>query len=557
MVLPGDALSQWLQQRHASVVRGSLVRLTPSGLPQVSSTLDSHPVRVLLPVLRGGQAAVARAVLDGTQSPELALRVQAVSSQAERVRQMERLVTMLTVAEATRTDPARYPAVLPVLESFVVTLPGDQVPVAAPAAQYELWCDVMPWCPTSLAQARRSTADAPSTTVARVLPLVRTVQAVHEHLNVVHRDITPNNVLVDAAGRLLLADWGIAHTVASDQTSTHTQLVGNRGFSLPPEMLGGNPSVGRFTDAWYLGCVLVWMLTGQPPGPRHGPDLLPDGLPGGPAGADLGLVVQGLCAPDPRQRMSLAEATSRLDRLVQLAGPADWEPAPPAEVVRPGAPTPPSQQLASPPSPVAGRRRLPGWVVVGVGALLVAATVVGWSLKRHADNVVADPSPTVLSCWDDLSVGRCPNIGSKTLLKTFPVKADAPEPECYEAETPDDPEYLGMGNWFDHCIWPDEDTQAQVIPFRDHEAMAGFFLRHEFEQDVAAVPSFVDGPRGPVFSQPVDETMNVAYCYDELPVCMLVSGTPDTITQTTDRFDVMTVDEARQLNEVLTDSAEL
>ncbi|MCL2849640.1 MAG: phosphotransferase, partial [Micrococcales bacterium] len=235
-MLSGDALSQWLQQQHITVVRGSLVRLGPSRLPQVSAGVDSHPIRVLLPVLRGGQAAVARAVVDGTQGPELALRVQAISSQTERARQTQRLVTMLTIAEQTRANPVRYPSVLAVLESFVMVVPGDQLPVGTTAAQHELWCDVMPWCPTSLARARDDVlAPGPSAAVARLAPLVRTVHAVHEHLSIVHRDITPNNVLVDPAGRLLLADWGIAHTVTAGQTSTSTELVGNRGFSLPPE----------------------------------------------------------------------------------------------------------------------------------------------------------------------------------------------------------------------------------------------------------------------------------------------------------------------------------
>ncbi len=325
IVLSGDVLSRWLQHRAGTVVAGSLVRLSPSGLLRVSSVTDSRPVRVMLPVAHGGQAAVSRALPEGHGGPALALRVQAVSSEQEKARQMERLVAMLTVAEAARTSPATYPAVLPVHESFVVAVPGPEIGITGPTAEHELWCDVMAWCPRNLATYRAEAGPAaqePRTVAARLLPVLTTVQAVHDSLNIVHRDITPYNVLVDEAGRLLLADWGIAHAVAADRTSTHTQMVGNRGFSLPPEMLAGDSAVGRYTDAWYLGSLLVWMLTGQPPDP-HGQ--LPSDLPEGPDGERLVAVAQGLCQPDPHRRMDLSEAAEQLSSTV---GPGWVPPAP-------------------------------------------------------------------------------------------------------------------------------------------------------------------------------------------------------------------------------------
>ena len=559
-MLSGDALSQWLQRQHTGVVRGSLVRLTPSGLPQVSSALDSHPVTVLLPVLRGGQAAVARAVPAGAEGPELALRVQAVSDRAERVRQMERLVTMLTVAEATRADPARYPAVLPVLESFVVTLTGDQVPVAHPAARYELWCDVTPWCPTSLAHARRDDgASAAPTAVAQILPLVRTVLAVHEHLNVVHRDITPNNVLVDAAGRLLLADWGIAHTVTGGQTSTRTELVGNRGFSLPPEMLAGDQAVGRYTDAWYLGCLLVWMLTGQAPGPRHGPGLLPPGLPGGQAGDYLDGVVQGLCEPDPRRRMPLAEALRRLDHLA-LAGPADWGPPQTVRQTGPAAaahtsPAGPghvaagrlaTEQRVEPVARASRRRWRPVAAVVGA-VVAAAAVVVGWHVT-HQDAGVASPSPTATSCWDDLAAGRCPDVDANVLANAFPVKDGVPEPDYaeYTVDIDADPGDPG-GNWIVDVEWADEGLAAYLDWYPDSAGVVEHYQRYGYEQDAAGVPGFADGPGGPTFSLAHGQTLSVAYCYAEAPICLETAGTPDTITRTTDRFGSLTSSQIRYL----------
>ncbi|MCL2466436.1 MAG: protein kinase [Micrococcales bacterium] len=560
-MLSGDALSQWLQQQHTRAIRGSLVRLGPSGLPQVSSTVDSHPLRVLLPVLRGGQAAVARVVVDGTQSPQLALRVQAVSSQAERVRQMERLVTMLTVAETTRAGPARYPAVLAVLESFVMALPADQVPLAAAGTGHELWCEVMPWCPTNLAHARDDVlAAGPSAALARLVPLVHTVHAIHEHLNVVHRDITPNNVLLDPAGRLLLADWGIAHTVGAGQTSTRTELIGNRGFSLPPEMLVGDQSVGRYTDAWYLGSLLVWLFTGQPPGPRHGPAMLPGGMPGGQAGAGLDVVARGLCTPDPRQRMGLAEAAHRLDQL-RGAGPSEWGPAVPAP------PAPQSSATvtlavapATPPPPQAVRRWKAFWVPVAVAVALVVVAVgaaAGWRLA-HPTNVeprtgasTSTGPPAKPSCWDDLSAGRCPDVDVWDLGGAFPVKPEVRPPDCSGRDiedTPGDP----SGNWLMTCEWTSETgDQSRAVSlewFRDTESVAEHYRVHSmFEDTDNNAPPFPDGPDGPVYYRTAGPGILVAYCYAELPVCLETQGDPKVIERTLERFMSLTSREAARL----------
>jgi len=335
-------LSQWLQRLHGSVVQGPLVSLSRSGLLRVSESQLSRAARVQLPVVHGGQAAVVK-VVDETGA-HLALRVQAVSSAEEKSRQMERLVNMTTVASAARERPDRFPSVLPVVESFVLVVPGDQIPVTGADPEYELWCDLMPWCPGDLNGWARATPVGgrhPGAVLGAFVPMAATVHAVHEDLGIVHRDITPNNVLVDERGRLLLADWGIAHGLAVGQTSTYTQLVGNRGFSLPPEMLAGDPSVGRYTDAWYLGSLLSWMLTGQPPGPQHGPDWLPPGLPGGPAGEQVQAVVRGLCWPDPRGRMDLGRAQTLLTEAAagraSMTGP--FTPAvPAAPAVGPTAP---------------------------------------------------------------------------------------------------------------------------------------------------------------------------------------------------------------------------
>ena len=81
---------------------------------------------------------------------------------------------------------------------------------------------------------------------------------------VIHRDLTPANILLSADGSVKLADFGIAKLdgAADDLTATGT-LVGTAAY-LAPEQLEGGPIDAR-TDIYALGGVLYSMLCGRPP----------------------------------------------------------------------------------------------------------------------------------------------------------------------------------------------------------------------------------------------------------------------------------------------------
>ncbi|MCL2092414.1 MAG: protein kinase [Micrococcales bacterium] len=508
---PGVVLSQWLQHRAGTVVAGSLVSLSPSGLPRVSSTVDSHRLRVMLPVSHGGQAAVCMAVPDGYDQPRLALRVQAVASGRDKTRQLDRLVATLTVAEAARADPATYPAVLPVLESFTLSLPSTELTTTGgttgPSGPTELWCDVMAWCPTSLASTGPADRD-PRTVATQIFPLLTTMQAVHDNLGIVHRDITPHNVLVDPAGRLLLTDWGIAHTVAADRTSTHTQIVGNRGFSLPPEMLAGETTVGRYTDAWYLGSLLVWMLTGGTPGPDG---RLPPDLPGGPLGQRLAAIAQGLCWPDPRQRMPLPEAVRRLTQ----PQPTDtvWAP-PPAAVTAPHA----LGALGPDPDPPAAphRRRVLATVLTCIVTLAIGVTIgVLWPTANDdagTPTTSQPPDPAPDPTYPPFS-------GLATAFTAFPLVEGDP-PDCSQVD-PADYVPAGAQEVF-RCVWSDIDA-AVVFLSRWKTSPQGADAWRNLDQKITETAwSLSDNPqkaRGPDFSWTTD-VQHYAQCYVDLPYCI-------------------------------------
>jgi len=90
------------------------------------------------------------------------------------------------------------------------------------------------------------------------------VHATHA-AGIVHRDIKPQNILVDGSGRGFLGDFGLARDVASRPLTVEGRLVGTPVYMAPEQVQGKQEAVGPQTDVYGLGATLYHAITGRAP----------------------------------------------------------------------------------------------------------------------------------------------------------------------------------------------------------------------------------------------------------------------------------------------------
>jgi serine/threonine-protein kinase len=139
----------------------------------------------------------------------------------------------------------------------------------------------------------------PKLAAALVRDVAHALQHAHKRF-VLHRDVKPANILMDANGRPRLADFGIARRLDVEPTSTH--LAGSLPY-MAPEQLHSPRDLDVAVDVYGLGAVLYEILTGQPPAAGESPSEVmknvlerdppaPRSLPGG---ARIDLDLETIC----------------------------------------------------------------------------------------------------------------------------------------------------------------------------------------------------------------------------------------------------------------------
>ncbi|MFD3613515.1 protein kinase [Streptomyces atroolivaceus] len=173
----------------------------------------------------------------------------------------------------------------------------------------------------------------PEATAAIGADLADALAHAHE-TGIVHRDVKPSNILLDARNRPHLADFGISRLLdATAHTATGT-LIGTAAY-LSPEQVLGEP-VGRPADIYALGLVLLECLTGRleyDGGPLeaaiarlHRRPVLPHCLP-----EQLSILLRDMTALDEQDRPTAHHCARTL---MALAGEAHIAPGPSAPVTR-------------------------------------------------------------------------------------------------------------------------------------------------------------------------------------------------------------------------------
>jgi len=145
--------------------------------------------------------------------------------------------------------------------------------------------------------------------LAYAIEIARGLTVAHAR-NMVHRDIKPQNVLIDAEGRAKLTDFGISRQLEQDGMTATGRVLGTTDYVAPEQAMGR--AVDPRSDIYSLGVVLYEMLTGQVPfqadsqvgvAMKHVNEELPDVQQRRPeVSAAAALVVERATTKDPEQR---------------------------------------------------------------------------------------------------------------------------------------------------------------------------------------------------------------------------------------------------------------
>jgi serine/threonine protein kinase/tetratricopeptide (TPR) repeat protein len=103
---------------------------------------------------------------------------------------------------------------------------------------------------------------SPEEAVEIMQQVCRALEAAHS-VDVIHRDLKPQNIMRDKTGRILVMDFGLARTLEGDGMTQSGALVGTMEYMSPEQALG--KPLDQRSDIFALGLIFYEMLTGQMP----------------------------------------------------------------------------------------------------------------------------------------------------------------------------------------------------------------------------------------------------------------------------------------------------
>jgi serine/threonine protein kinase len=216
----------------------------------------------------------------------------------------------------------------------------------------------------------------------------------HVHTNdVVHRDVKPSNIVLDADGSPHLADFGIALLLDVVRMTGANEIMGTAAYLAPEQILG--EGVVAAADVYSLGLVLLECLTGELEYPGvsrvesalarlHRPPRMPEGIPGG-----LADLLRAMTSRASGDRPSAADCAVRLTAVAQRGTTAGARRAAVRRTVR--------RRLAALPRPGTYRTSAPllsGWrrfAIAGSG-LAMAIVASTWLFTSLMPRVAPQPT---------------------------------------------------------------------------------------------------------------------------------------------------------------------
>ncbi len=324
--------------------------------------------------------------------------------------------------------------------------------------------------------------------------MCRGLQHAHDHrspeghsMPIVHRDVSPQNVMLSYDGQVKLVDFGIAKALDSMKESTRTGVLKGKFAYMAPEQLAGAKSAPA-SDIFSAGVLLHEMLTGRrlfkgetdydtlsnvksaiiKPPSATAPHVSPE----------LDAIVLGALERDPQKRTARASRIARdLDVYLQSArfsvedmhdflsrlfppdarvDPAEVSltprieaPASSATPVVADKPISVSRSAATSKRPRASRASTLAWAAAGVSAALVLIGVGAWTYServRHpADKKVNVSALAVAKDVDEPKAIPSPAIAARVLLDTDPTGAQVFDGPRLLGTTPTSVELTGPG----------------------------------------------------------------------------------------------------------------
>jgi len=162
--------------------------------------------------------------------------------------------------------------------------------------------------------------------VAYAIEIGRGLTAAHAR-KLVHRDVKPQNVLIDPDGRAKVTDFGIARSLEAKGMTATGRVLGTTDYVSPEQAMGED--VDERSDVYSLGVVLYEMLTGDVPfraetqvgvAMKHVNEPMPDVQAKRPeVSAAVASVVDRATTKDPRDRYStVAEMVRDLEQTLEV-----------------------------------------------------------------------------------------------------------------------------------------------------------------------------------------------------------------------------------------------